>query len=147
MEEMGTSTDALAPGDKEEVVAPDKVEATPTPDEVEATPTPDEVEATPTPDEAEKITTPEIETAAEKAAADQQWEELDDGEGNTYFYNHKTGVSQWERPFLLLSALAAFKTAERDRENKADTDTVAAEPVEDPEWEEIDNGEGNKYYY
>ena len=26
------------------------------------------------------------------------WEEVDDGTGNVYYYNHDTGESSWERP-------------------------------------------------
>ena len=29
---------------------------------------------------------------------DEEWEEVDDGNGNTYFYNTITGESQWEKP-------------------------------------------------
>ena len=37
-----------------------------------------------------------------------QWEATDDGDGNTYYYNHATGESSWERPRGLLRALAVL---------------------------------------
>ena len=36
--------------------------------------------------------------AAFEAVAAQPWRALDDGKGNTYYYNALTGVSQWEKP-------------------------------------------------
>ena len=32
------------------------------------------------------------------AAAGGDWQAVDDGAGKTYYYNGKTGVSQWEKP-------------------------------------------------
>ena len=37
-----------------------------------------------------------------------QWEAFDDGHGNTYYYNHSTGESSWERPRGLLLRLRAI---------------------------------------
>ena len=144
-----TALDIKATPTPDEIAASAQIAATPTPDEIEATPTPDEVEDVGGPGEVEATPTPTPDELAtpEEAAADQDWEEVDDGDGNTYFYNHKTGVSQWERPFLLLSALAAFKTADTDSTDNAVAEAVAQESEEDPEWEEADDGEGNKYYY
>lgn len=131
----------------DEIAASEQIAATPTPDEIEATPTPDEVEDAGGLGEVEATPTPDEVATSEEAAANQDWEEVDDGDGNTYFYNHKTGVSQWERPFLLLSALAAFKTADTNGTDSAVAEGAAQESEEDPEWEEADDGEGNKYYY
>ena len=36
--------------------------------------------------------------AAPVAAAGGDWQAVDDGTGKTYYYNGKTGVSQWEKP-------------------------------------------------
>ena len=143
-DEMEATGEVEATTTPDEIAASDEIAATPTPDEIKATPTPDEIDAT---GEAEATPTPDEIAASDEAATDQDWEEVDDGEGNTYFYNHKTGVSQWERPFLLLSVLAAFKTADGDSNDNSNAEAVAEESEEHPEWEEVDDGEGNKYYY
>ena len=98
-------------------------------------------------DEPADLVEPEAIEATPTPVLDEEWEEVDDGEGNKYFYNSRTGVSQWERPFLLLSAMAAFKTAEKSGGENTDTLAVVTKSEDDPEWEEIADEEGNKYYY
>jgi hypothetical protein len=37
-------------------------------------------------------------TLIKPPAAGGDWQAVDDGTGKTYYYNGKTGVSQWEKP-------------------------------------------------
>ena len=48
-------------------------------------------------DEAAKATAVELESDQLEKLPD-GWEKADDGEGNTYYYNDTTRITQWERP-------------------------------------------------
>ena len=60
------------------------------------------------------------------------WEECDDGEGEIFYYNNRTGESVWTKP--------KFRRGGSER--------VEEDGTEDPtDWEECDDDEGNTFYY
>jgi hypothetical protein len=104
------------------------------------------------------------EPPAQEGADGDEWEECDDGEGNSYFYNARTGESAWEKPAArklkalvhtgMWQGLVANGSAEEGAAYDWAADAQGAEADEAGEWgtkedhwEECDDGEGNTYYY
>ena len=94
------------------------------------------------------VTIVDVEESHHEVGTD--WEELRDDAGNAYFYNNVTGESSWEPPtwgdlkskLKMQRLTSALTSAAEDVANKP----VAAEHA-GSEWEELDDGAGNAYFY
>ncbi len=101
--------------------------------------------------------------AEDPSSAVENWEEVDDGEGGKYYYNHQTGESRWELPrkmLLAMSALtalsgvglqagwpgAAIAEEEEAAAGQGEAAAVAATGAAD-EWEEVQDADGSTFYY
>jgi hypothetical protein len=87
----------------------------------------------------------------------EEWETCDDGNGNVYYFNVKTGVSSWEAPtFHPTIVRAGVQMAQGPGWNGAAAGTLmtaeeadhAGTVYENPEeWEQLVCGDGTTYYY
>ena len=119
---------------------------------------------------AESATEADAETAEPSEGT--AWEELDDGSGNTYFYNHTTGETSWDAPQAwgdlksklkmqrMTAALTSAAEQPEPHEYYGESAIEAAssyesggaaielaEPYAGEEWEELYDESGTTYYY
>merc|ERR1712139_763713 len=76
------------------------------------------------------------------APLEENWEEVvDDTSGASYFYNHATGESSWERPVAFVRAVNMFKGIVKE------TGTVENKTSVPEGWEIAYDDNGTAYYY
>jgi len=92
---------------------------------------------------------PSVKKEVEDAASDNQtakdWVEVQDDEGQIYYYNEKTEETSWDRPTGFEAGSATDKATEDDEvatKQEEETDVNSAE-----NWIETKDDEGRTYYY
>jgi outer membrane protein assembly factor BamB len=97
------------------------------------------------------VPVPVASSSSSSSSADGEWIPWDDGQGNTYYYNSRTGATQWEHPGAMVPAGGGLQQQRRSRGEGggAASLTAALGTMTDPdgdEWTPCDDGQGNTYY-
>ncbi|VEU34087.1 unnamed protein product [Pseudo-nitzschia multistriata] len=89
---------------------------------------------------------------AKESANNQDWRELKDEEGTSYYYNEKTEETSWDRPVGFNPENENDKeTGEVDKKDavakEENETTTARESANKQDWVELKDDEGRSYYY
>ena len=78
------------------------------------------------------------------------WEQLKDEEGNVYYYNSQTEVTQWDKPEDFdesATTAAVVADAASPKPEAAAKESDAKAPAKTSGWEKLQDDDGNVYYY
>ena len=95
-------------------------------------------------DSAPPVEPVETDVPAQSADLPPGWQEMQDSDGNVYYYNTIDDSTTWEKPVIVPTDTESEEVVAAEI---PDTTTAAAAGDLPPEWQELQDEEGNIYYH